>query len=125
MATLTLTKIWLNLLATGEAVSAYSSAGRRHQHATEGEVRGYAGGRQRSFTVVGESTTVPFELRDVTAVTLLTIRAWTGQAVQFRDHRGQVWTGVYFAQDVADRDNETTLHDVSITLRSITYPAGV
>lgn len=125
MAILALTKVWLNLLSTGVAVSAYSSPGRRHTHAMDGEVRGYAGGRQRSFTVAGEGTTVPFELRDVTAATLLTIRAWTGQAVQFRDHRGQIWTGVYYAQDVADRDNEINLHDVSITLRSITYPDGV
>jgi hypothetical protein len=123
--TLILTKVWLNLLSTGEAVSAQSSTGRSHGHAIPGEVRGYAGGRQRSFSAAGESTIVPFVLRDVSFATLITIRSWAGQAVQMRDHRGQNWAGVYFATDVVDRDYEIDKHDVSISLRTITYLDGV
>jgi hypothetical protein len=120
-----LTKVWINRLPTGEAVSAQSSPGRSHGHGLQGEVRAYAGGRQRSFSAEGESTTVPVQLRDVSWATLLTIRSWAGLAVQLRDHRGQNWTGVYFAQDVIDRDNEIALHDVTITLQTITYPEEV
>lgn len=123
MATLILTKVWINRLDSGLAVSGQTTPNRDQAYDQAGEVRTYANGRQRAVTQAGERGTFAFRLEDVTAATLTTLRSWIGRDVQVRDHRGQVFFGVYFGVIVAER-KEPTLYTAQITLKTITAPQG-
>jgi hypothetical protein len=123
MATVTLAKVFVNLLETGEYITAFST-GRSRAYGIPGEVRSYAGGRQRAVTRAGTSTTFAVTLRDLTLAQVTTLEEWAGHAVLVRDHRGQSFTGVYFGVAV-DEDYGPVLYDASIEVRSLTVEAGV
>lgn len=124
MATLTLTKVWVNLLSTGDAVSAYSAPGRQRSSAIDGEVVTYAGGRQRAKTRAGEKGSFGFVLREVSLTTITTLEGWKGKPVQVRDHRGQRFFGVFFAVTPTEH-KQADLYDVALELRTVTVDEGV
>lgn len=123
MTTLTLTKLWINRMDTGEAFSAYSSE-RSRAHSVEGEVRTYAGGRQRAVYVAGERGEFPFKLINLTAAEVEIVRGWTGLTVQIRDHRGQRFFGAYFEVAV-EEVKAPVVYNVQATLRVLTVTEGV
>lgn len=123
MAVLPLTKLWINLLATGEALSA-PTADRGLSVEVGGEVRTYAGGRQRYVGRDGVQSEFTVTLRKLTLSQVATLQAWAGSAVQLRDHRGQIFTAVYSGVQVAEY--KTPLYyDAAITARTITVTDGV
>lgn len=124
MAQLNLTKVFINLLASGAAVSAQSAPRRDREHDQVGEVRTFAGGRQRSITRVGERGVFSFVLVDVSLATVELLRTWVGQPVQVRDHRGQRFFGVYFAVSTVE-SKDPSLYSVPIALRTVTTVEGV
>lgn len=125
MVTLTLTKTFVTLVSTGVSISAYTRD-RSQGYTMQGDVRTMASGRQRSVTVKGERTTYTFTLIDVTEVVIVTLREWKGQTVQVRDNRGRLFYGHFFDVPVAEHGaHESTLSDVALTLRGVTYPEGV
>ena len=119
MATLNLTRVWVNRLDTGEAVSAQSAVERSQEHAVAGDVRTYAGGRQRAVTQAGVASTFEFTLRFVTLATVTTLKAWIGVPVLVRDARGQAFTGVYFKVPPAEHRSPLD-YDVTLSLRVVT-----
>lgn len=124
MATLTLTQVWVNRLDTGEGINANSGRDRDREHAMAGDVRSYAGGRQRAYTVAGEQSKFEFSLRLLTQATVDKLRSWIGVPVQVRDVRGQRFFGVFFAVPVTEQSSPT-LYDVSISLKVVTIVEGV
>lgn len=124
MATLNLTKVWVNRLDTGEAVSAQSAIGRNRSHSMDGEVRTYAGGRQRAITAAGERGTFEVTLRLLPQTTIDVLRSWIGIPVQIRDARGQRFFGVYFDVPV-DEHRAPADYDVPLSLRIVTAVEGV
>lgn len=129
MAALTLDRVWVNRLDSGEAVSA-GSWDRSQNYEKPGEVRNYAGGRQRAISTPGERGTFAFTLRKVPLPAVNTLRAWKGLPVQVRDHRGQRWFGVFFSVGVMEPlvpPGPVTgyWYDVALTLRTITAVEGV
>jgi hypothetical protein len=124
MATLTLNKLWLNRLDTGEAISAWTGDGRPQLHDMDGKVRTYGGGRQRSVATEGERGQFAFTLRDVSLATVTQLRAWKNLPIQARDHRGQRFFGVYYAVAPIEA-KDPALYDVSITLRVVSVDEGV
>jgi len=123
MATLTLTKVWLNLVSTGEAVSAYST-GRSQQYSMDGEVRTYAGGRQRFVGQEGEHGQFTVTLRLLSLAQVTQLRGWTGRTVLFRDRRGQLMYGV-FTQVTPTVEWKDGRYDVELPLRLVTQDPGV
>jgi len=123
MASITLNKTWINLLDTGVGLSFYTAHDRAQSKSVSGEVRTYAGGRQRSVTAVGTRSQVSILLRQVTQNDIDTLTSWFGKTVVVRDHRGRRWFGVFYTLDIADR-RKKTLHDVTITVYSVTYVEG-
>lgn len=123
MATLVLTKVFINLLSTGEAFSAQST-GRSQAYGLDGEVRTFAGGRQRFIGKEGEHGSFTVTLRRLTLPQLTALRAWQGLAVQFRDRRGQLFNGVFAAVNI-NREWPDLLYDVEIPLRMISVNVGV
>lgn len=124
MATLSLTKVWVNQLTDGAAISAQSAPQRARGHDVAGEVRTYAGGRQRAISTEGERGKFVFSMVDVSLATVEALRGWITHPVQVRDHRSQRFFGVYFAVDVAET-KDPSLYNVSIELRTVTTVEGV
>jgi hypothetical protein len=122
MATLTLVKVFVNRLDTGEAVSANSEPGRGRGHQLAGEVRTYAGGRQRAIATAGLRGQFKVVLRQVSLTTLAVLESWIGVPVQVRDHRGQRFFGVFFAVDTTEH---RTSWDVGLSVQTITLAEGV
>jgi len=123
MAVLALSKLWVNRMDNGQAVSA-QSAGRGRNHDQAGEVRTYAGGRQRSVTIAGERGQFSFRLLDVSLATVELLRTWIGADVQVRDHRGQRFFGVFFGVNIVEY-KDPSFYDVAIVLRTVTVVEGV
>jgi hypothetical protein len=124
MVTLDLKRVFVNLVSTGEAVSAPSAIARTRNHDMDGEVRTYAGGRQRFVGQVGEKVQFTFTLRMVTLDTVDTLRSWMGENLQVRDHRGQRFFGVFHNMDVIEL-RPSTMYDVTMTLRITTTEEAV
>lgn len=125
MATLTLTKMFINLLSTGAAVSAQTQRDRPVTYHKRGEVRVFAGNRLRGISLEGAPNTFSFVLQDVTRAQIDTLRNWAGLPVQVRDNRGRIWTGVFYDVDERERFNEPTLYEVPIVLNGVTDVEGV
>jgi len=125
MATLTLDRVWINRLDSGEAISAQSAPGRARSSSKDGEVRTYAGGRQRSITQAGVRGRFEVTLVQVTFADLARLESWMGVPVQLRDHRGQWFTGVFFEVPAVEHRDNRDRYDVPLSLRTITTPEGV
>ncbi|MBM0257046.1 hypothetical protein [Micromonospora sp. 4G55] len=123
MATLILSRVWINRLDTGEAVNA-QSWDRTQDYDMDGDVGTYAGGRQRSISVEGERGSFGCTLRRVSLATILTLREWKGLPVQVRDHRGQLWVGVYL-RVVPIEQSDPAWYDAALTVRTVDAPEGV
>ncbi len=123
MAMITLGRVWINLLATGESINAYSSD-RSRGTGINGTVNQYAGGRFRPTTIEGVRGSFAFKLRDVTELQIETLKTWYGQPVVVRDHRGRVYFAVFFNLAETER-RDTSLYDVALTIEEITYTLGV
>ncbi|WP_435233372.1 hypothetical protein [Micromonospora aurantiaca (nom. illeg.)] len=126
MSTLILDRLWINRLDTGEAVAA-KSWDRSPSYDMDGEVRSYAGGRQRSISTEGERGSVSFTLRKLPLATVELLRSWMGLAVQVRDDRGQCWVGVFFQVRpdeplTAPGAPSSYWWDVALTVRTVTAP---
>lgn len=125
MAVLALSKLFVNLISTGDSVSAYSAPDRPAVYQNAVEVRTNAGGRRRAFTVEGEEGTFSFVMIDMLRAQIDLLRSWKGLTVQVRDNRGRLFNGVFAAVGENERFNEPTLYDVPITLLVVSQDAGV
>ena len=124
MTVLLLTKLWINRVDTGEAVTGYSDPDRPQTFTTDLHVRAYASGRRRSVTAAGENGEIPFRLVDIDLATVVTLRSWKGVTVQVRDHRGQKWFGAFADVDV-DEYTDPSRYAARFTLRLLTFAEGV
>lgn len=125
MATLTLDKTWVNLVSTGAGVSGNMRGEMPSSFEMSGEVRTFAGGRQRSVASEGERGIFAFSLYGLTLATIDTLRLWKGQAVLVRDARGQYAYGVMYKVDVNPRAYDFNLYEVNLTLRVVTQVESV
>lgn len=124
MAILPLTKLWINRLDTGEAVSGATGRGRSQSFAMDLSVRTYASGRRRAISTAGEAGEVPFTLVQCTLDQVTTLRSWKGISVQVRDHRAQKWFGVFGEINVSEY-MRPDLYSLTFTLRLVTFTEGV
>jgi hypothetical protein len=124
MATLTLTKTWINLLTSGVAVSGQTARDRPENYTVPGAVRPYAGGRQRAVTSAGVLGTYKFQLLLVSRATVDTLYSWQGLTVQVRDHKGRRFFGVFYGLSIAEIVSRATWN-VTIDLTVVTATEGV
>ena len=126
MTSVTLTKLWINRVDTGEAISANSDRGKEQAFSTEHGPRRYASGRMRNIGTKGESGSLPYTLIRVSLTTKELLREWARDAilVQVRDNRGQKWFGTFAGVDVLE-EFEASWYDVRVVLRTVTHVEGV
>ena len=124
MAVLNLTKVWVNRLDTGAAVSAQSDVQRTRVHSVDGEVSTWAGGRQRATMMQGERGQFTVTLVLLSMSTVETLRSWVGVPVQIRDARGQKFFGTFFAVPIKER-REPDMYDVDLSIATVTVTEGI
>lgn len=125
MATLTLTKTFVNLLSNGAAVSAQTAPGRSDDYEVPGESRLYAGGRRRSITSAGQVATYTCTLLLVSTADVATLRSWAGQAVQVRDNMGRCNFGVYRKVPAVEQRGRPGRWHITLALDVLTIDGGV
>lgn len=121
MAIITLNQSWLQS-AGGDAstiITCYSSD-RSESRTTNGEVRTYAGGRQRSIALEGKRREFKYSLRDLDQADLDVLAALAGTSCLFRDHLGRKMFCTFFTYEISER-RTFGLYDVSTTLIEISY----
>lgn len=124
MATLTLDRVWINLMATGEAVAAYS-ADRDRKMSVDGEMRTYGAGRRRSVTKAGRVNVMAFKLLNLSSLEVVQLERWLGLEVMYRDWRGQRFVGAYYGIDFTERGDNKDRYHVGLTLHEETWTEGV
>ncbi|MCX5066667.1 hypothetical protein OOJ91_12335 [Micromonospora lupini] len=123
MATLNLTRVWINLMSTGEPVAAFSTD-RARRKSVQGENRTYGGGRRRSISQVGVTDIITVTLRRVTTAQRDLLEQWLGREVMYRDYRGQRAVGVLFDLDIREYKAERDLYDVATAVQVVTWVEG-
>lgn len=123
MVAITLDRTFVNLVATGAVVSAYTGRGRSRNYKTDGAVQGFAGGRFRSIALEGVAGQQTFMLRDVSAADIETLKSWIGETILVRDNRGRRMFGTYFEVGYNDR-MDASYYDVTLNVSEVTYLEG-
>jgi hypothetical protein len=124
MPILTLDKLWLNRMDTGEAISGASARDRATGYSMEGTVRTYASGRRRAITTAGLRVEVQRRMVALDFDTKEQLVEWLGVHCQLRDHRGNKWFGVFFAVDIGEY-MRPDLYSAAITLQAVTTVEGL
>lgn len=125
-----LTKFWLTALTDGVSVSGQSADGRPFQSSVRGEVRTYAGGRQRAVGSVGRSATWQIQLEELTLDQVIQLETWMGEGITVfaRDHRGQSMYATFFGVDRGERKSQTwqnSRYTATIQLHRVDVVEGV
>ncbi len=127
MATLSLSKTWINLATTGSVdfVAAWRDAEESDVKQATGAVRQFAGGRQRGITQVGTASGWTFVLRMVPTVDTDKLALWLGQTVLVRDNRGRRMWGIMLACPRRPLKEQLDLYDVEVTVSGVDVDENV
>jgi hypothetical protein len=129
MVQIQLTKMFLTNVVSIETLAAQTDPARSQTYSVAGDVRTYAGGRQRGVGSVGLSGSWKFVLVELTLTQIGVMRAWmtAGVTVLARDHRGQSMYGTFFQVDVGENMGMGTAatYTASIELKSVSVVEGV
>lgn len=123
MVVLALNVLWINLLSTGEGISA-PSVGPAFVSGIEGGVDVFAGGRLRYRGKEGIIGQLDRTLRLLTFDEIQRLESWVGQTVLMRDFRGQHWWGV-FSRVTRTAIKGTDKFDAAVTLELVTQDEGI
>lgn len=124
MAIVVLTRLWVNLVSTGEAVSAEHKPYAPRTASVDGQVERYAGGRLRGTYQLGTAYTLPFTLLRCDLAIVEKLESWIGQVVQVRDWRGQRFYGQYWQVATSPR-RPFDMYEPTIQLETISRDEGV
>lgn len=123
MVAIVLDRTFVNLVATGAVVQAYTGRGRSRSYKTDGAVQAFAGGRYRSIALEGVAGQQTFMLRDVSTADIETLKSWIGETVLVRDNRGRRMFGTYFDVSYNDRMLDG-YYDVTLNVVEVSYLEG-
>ncbi len=106
---LQLTKFWITSMAESKSIGAQSlDDGRPYATSVRGEVRTYAGGRQRAVGSLGSSTTWKVTLVEMPLTEVILLETWMAQGVTVfaRDHRGQSMYATFFSVERGEHKSQ-------------------
>lgn len=123
MASVTFSGMWVNLAADPSQYLRLSHANWSEQDNLNGEVRQYASGRLRTVLHDGDTGSQKFTFLtdDLTVVNQL--KAWKGQTVLLRDHRGRSSYGTCLT--VSSEDIGPLLTQVSVGFDRVSFDPSV
>lgn len=124
MASVTLDKLWLHDAADPATYLALPARVPDEVDSAVGEVRTYAGGRQRVVTRAARPRKLNYELIRVSSSDLETLRGWKGTILLLRDYHGRRLWGVYFELGIKNWRGEAA-HDVSFDVREVSWTEAV
>lgn len=126
MTILTLDRGWLLRVDTGELFGARTKDRSQQYGMPDAGIVNHAGGRQRAYSVEGETGSYAFTYVGITLPDVETLRGWKGDTVLYRDHRpGLAMYGVFFEVEVPEWRGVTTVYDARISLGMVTVVEGV
>jgi hypothetical protein len=125
-----LTRMWITNVVTEEHVSAQTDPTRSWSASVRGEVRSYAGGRQRAVGSIGKSNVWKFVLEELSLATCELLETWMNQGITVlaRDHRGQFMYGTFFAVERSENMAQTyefATYTAAIELQRVDVVEGV
>jgi hypothetical protein len=125
-----LTKMFLANIVTQELLSAQTVPSKSQSFGVKGEIRTYAGGRQRAIGSTGMSGQWQFTLVELSQTNTETLKTWmsSGVTVLARDHRGQSMYGTFFDLGIAENMTQlypTASYTAQITLQAVDVVEGV
>lgn len=124
MPMVTLKRLWLNRMDTGEAITAASGRDRATGYGMDGEVRTYASGRRRAISTAGLKVDVQRTMLALDYDTKEELVSWLGVFCVLRDHRGNAWFGVFFDVSITEY-MRPDLYAAQITLQGVTTEEGL
>ncbi len=130
MTSVQYTRFWMTNTVTLDQIGCYSAPDRDQSHTVKGEVRTYAGGRQRAVGSIGSASTWRVTLLELTLAQVETLKAWQSQGVTVfaRDHRGQALYATYFEVGVGENASQTVgaaTYSVAVVLQRVDVVEGV
>lgn len=127
-----LTRMFLTSVVSGETHGWYTDPDREQSYSVKGEIRTYAGGRQRAVGSIGASGSWTFTLVELSLADTVVLRTWmeSGVTVFARDHRGQSMYGTFFQVDVGETPVTTysspnNLFTAAMTVQAVDVVEGV
>lgn len=127
-----LTRLFLTSVVSGETYGWYTDRSRDQTYSVKGEIRTYAGGRQRAVGSIGASGSWAFTLVDLSLADTVVLRTWmeSGVTVFARDHRGQSMYGTFFQVDIGEMpvatwNSPNNLFTAAITVQAVDVVEGV
>jgi hypothetical protein len=130
MTSVQYTKMWLTSVVSQESIGAWTDEDRESTYGVAGEIRTYAGGRQRAVGSVGASGQWKRTLVELTAADVALLRTWmeNGVTVFARDHLGQAMYATFFDVGVKENKSQTwqaATFRADITLQRVDVSEGV
>jgi hypothetical protein len=125
-----LTKLWLTNTVNAVHLAAQTDPTRTWTASVKGEVRTYAGGRQRAVGSIGRANVWKFTLVELTQSQCETLEDWMNQGVTVlaRDHRGQSMYGTFFGVERAENMSQLypyATYTAAIELQRVDVVEGV
>ncbi len=125
-----LTRFWLTSLTEYKSIGAQTEDNRPWDSSVRGEVRTYAGGRQRAVGSLGASETWRVTLVELPYEDVVLLRTWMNQGITVfaRDHRGQAMYCTFFSVPVEEHKSQTwqaARYKVALELHRVDVVEGV
>lgn len=125
MASITLSELWLhNGADLADYVTSQGFASQSSDRSARGEVRTYAGGRQRIIRRAGTPDRITVTLPSVSRAVVTWLEDHAGQLCLLRDPRGRKIWGTFWTVSVSEKAG-SALPDVSLELQSVTHSEAV
>lgn len=132
MTTVTLQRMWLTSVVTGETLGWYTAPDREQSYSTRGEIRFYAGGIPQAVGSVGVAGDWKFQLLELTLADTAVLRRWldAGVLLLARDYRGQTMYGTFFQLDLGENkaltwDSPQNTYMATVVLQQVDVVEGV
>lgn len=121
MATITLDTVWLNDAADLTSFCALENVTDiSPSPEVDGEIRTYAGGRERNVSGAGRRNVVAVSATHAARADVLWMEAHCGRLLLFRDPLGRKFYGIYRDLKVTERKGQNCA-DVTFTIREVTH----
>lgn len=120
MASVTLTKVWMNPVSDLSAGMAFASQGIVYDPVVNASTRSYAAGNYRLITAPGKQRFAKVTINFATNAQQQQIEDWQSVLLCYRDPRGKKFYGTYFDPEMAPAF-VNNLWVITLTVQEVTF----